>query len=248
MSTINDYRPYGYTQEWFDEVAKLNIYQRLHGAMADAKPLVKEQKDGIRFKFHGHEAVSTMVKGIAEKWRFIVESTVANHAFEVMEVYGKSRVMCVLTVRVRFVNIDDPTQYSETTTIGYGVDESDKGPGKALSYALKMACLKAFLIHDGEKLDNEAFCYQHEREAKQIADAKQRWAKLVKTLKLDIKEEGARMKREYGDPPSLEAILIDCDEMEAIIAKEAKRGKAKTAPEPEPVTVDDVSPAIEFGE
>jgi hypothetical protein len=209
MNTDEKYSPYSYPPEWYDEVKQLNIYQRLHGAMADVQPLEKSEKTGIKFKFHGHEAVSSMVKGIAEKWRFVVESSAVDHRFEVTEIYGKPRMLCILTVRVRFVNIDRPDDFTETLAVGYGVDESDKGPGKALSYALKMACLKAFLIYDGEKLD--------------------------------MKEEGARLKREYGDPPTLEGIQIDCDEMEAEIAKEKERGKKPEKPEAQtkPAPADD---------
>lgn len=227
MTTQDSYSPYAYPPEWYAEVAKLNIYQRLHGAMSDAKPVAKTAKDGIKFKFHGHEAVSAMVKALAEKWRIVVESSVVEHRFEVMEIYGKPRMMCILTVRVRWINIDKPEEYSEVQAVGYGVDESDKGPGKALSYALKMAQLKALLIHDGEKLDNEEFCYQHEREAAQLAAAKQEWAKMVKKLGYKLADEGERMKQEYGPSPSLEAILLDTDDMKAVYAKqEAKKQKA----------------------
>jgi hypothetical protein len=226
---VQDYWPYSYPQEWFDLVSKLNIHQRIHGAMADIQPLEKTKKDGIKFAFHGHEAVTATVKGLAEKWRFCVESTVLEHKFEVTEIYGKPRMLCILHVAVRFINIDNPLESTEILSIGYGVDESDKGPGKALSYAVKMALLKTFLVYDGEKLDNEAYCYQHEREEKQLKQdkeqydkAKKEWGALVKALSLDVKEEAARLKREYGDPPTLEGIQIDCDEMQAEIDKAAK--------------------------
>jgi hypothetical protein len=227
--SIEDYRPYAYPPEWYTEVAKLNIYQRLHGAMADAKPLGKTSKDGLKFTFHGHEAVSSLVKGLAEKWRFAVQTSVVASDFQTVESYGKPRPLCIMTVAVAFVNIDDPADRTVVESLGYGIDESDKGPGKAMSYALKMAMLKTFLIYDGEPLDNEAFCYQHEREEKAINDAKKRWAGLVKTLRLDIKEEGERVKRNYGDPVTLEAILLDCEEFEAMIAKDAALAAERAA-------------------
>lgn len=234
------YWPYEYESEWFDLVSKMNIHQRIHGAMTDAKPVAKTQKDGIKFKFHGHEGVSAMVKALAEKWRFVIEASVIERELQVLELYGKPRPLCVLTVRVRFVNIDNPMDRMEAVTVGYGVDESDKGPGKALSYAIKMAELKTFSIHDGEKLDNEEFCYEHEREEKRIKEdkakyneAKQEWAQLVKALKLTMTEEGARLKREYGDPPTLEGIQIDCDEMKAELAKMASKKNGKPAPKAE---------------
>lgn len=239
MSTNENYNPYSYPADWYDEVKKLNIYQRIHGAMADAKPVEKTSKDGIKFRFHGHEGVSAMVKALAEKWRFVIQPSVHIHELQTVESYGKMRPLTILNISVRFINIDNPVDYMEVLSVGYGVDESDKGPGKAMSYAIKMAELKTFSIHDGEKLDNEAFCYEHEREEKQLKEnkkkydeAKQKWGKLAKILNLDMKEEGARLKREYGDPPTLEGILLDCDEMEIEIKKQADRDAKKTnAPE-----------------
>ena len=236
MSTNENYSPYSYPPEWYDEVKKLNIYQRIHGAMADAKPVEKTAKDGVKFKFHGHEGVSAMVKALAEKWRFVIQPSVHSHELQTVESYGKMRPLTILGINVHFVNIDNPEDRLEVLSVGYGVDDSDKGPGKAMSYAIKMAELKTFSIHDGEKLDNEAFCYEHEREEKQLKEdkkrydeAKQMWGKLAKALKLDMKEEGARLKREYGDPPTLEGILLDCDEMEIEIKKQAERDAKKNA-------------------
>lgn len=243
METTDNYWPYSYPEEWFDLVAKLNIHQRIHGAMADAKPVEKTSKDGVKFKFHGHEGVSAMVKALAEKWRFVIEAQVTNSEMQMLEIYGKLRPLTILTVSVAFINIDNPEDSMQSMTVGYGVDESDKGPGKALSYAIKMAELKTFSIHDGEKLDNEAFCYEHEREERQLKKdkeaydaAKKRWGALVKdsnpsitkeALKAVMAEEAARLKREYGDPPSLEGIQMDCDEMEKEIDKAAKKTGSK---------------------
>jgi len=248
METTDNYWPYSYPKEWFDLVATMNIHQRIHGAMADAKPVEKTSKDGVKFKFHGHEGVSAMVKALAEKWRFVIEASVYTHDLQLVEIYGKQRPLTILNVSVEFVNIDNPTDRMEVYSVGYGVDESDKGPGKAMSYAVKMAELKTFSIHDGEKLDNEAFCYEHEREEKQLKQdkekydaAKKQWGALVKTLKLDVKEEAARLKREYGDPPTLEGIQLDCDEMQIEIDKAKNRAKRDTLviPSSEVIPADD---------
>lgn len=240
MQATDNYWPYSYPKEWFDLVSTMNIHQRIHGAMADAKPVEKTSKDGVKFKFHGHEGVSAMVKALAEKWRFVIEAQVTNSEMQMLEIYGKLRPLTILTVSVSFINIDNPIDRMDSMTVGYGVDESDKGPGKALSYAIKMAELKTFSIHDGEKLDNEAFCYEHEREEKKLNDLRLKWMGLVKALKLDSKEEGKRLKREYGDPPSIEGIQIDCDEMEKEIAKMATKKTSK--PEQPPAVLPATDP------
>ena len=51
---------------------------------------------------------------------------------------------------VRFVNIDEPQDFFDVQSFGYGVDGQDKGPGKAMSYAVKYALLKALGLETGE--------------------------------------------------------------------------------------------------
>jgi hypothetical protein len=50
----------------------------------------------------------------------------------------------------RIVNVDDPSDFVDVQSVGYGVDRQDKGPGKALSYAKKYALLQAFLMETGD--------------------------------------------------------------------------------------------------
>jgi hypothetical protein len=56
---------------------------------------------------------------------------------------------------VRFVNIDEPADWIDVQSFGYGIDESDKGPGKAMSYAVKYALLKALGMETGDDPDLE---------------------------------------------------------------------------------------------
>jgi hypothetical protein len=54
---------------------------------------------------------------------------------------------------VRFVNVEDPADHFDVETFGYGVDSQDKGPGKAMSYAVKYALLKALGLETGDDPD-----------------------------------------------------------------------------------------------
>lgn len=58
-------------------------------------------------------------------------------------------------LNVFFVNADNPQDQFVVKSIGYGVDASDKGPGKAISYAFKMASLKTFCLETGEDIDHD---------------------------------------------------------------------------------------------
>jgi hypothetical protein len=62
----------------------------------------------------------------------------------------------VIMLRVHFVNIDKPTDYFFIDMPGYGVDPSDKGPGKAVSYAFKYALLKTLCLETGEDPDKDS--------------------------------------------------------------------------------------------
>ena len=88
-----------------------------------------------------------------------------------------------LKVRVEFINVDKPDDILASEVWGDGVDESDKAPGKAYSYAVKNAILKALQLNTGE--DIEADDTKHEirpsdeslaKEKAGAADAVKAWA------------------------------------------------------------------------
>ena len=53
-------------------------------------------------------------------------------------------------VVIKFINIDKPDEFVEVSSFGYGIDKQDKGPGKAMSYAIKYGYLKAFALETGD--------------------------------------------------------------------------------------------------
>ncbi len=62
----------------------------------------------------------------------------------------------VIMLRVFFINVDNPADQFSVEFPGYGVDPSDKGPGKAISYAFKYALLKTFCLETGEDPDKDS--------------------------------------------------------------------------------------------
>jgi hypothetical protein len=56
---------------------------------------------------------------------------------------------------VRFVNVDDRDDSIAVATAGYGIDDQDKGPGKAISYAVKYALLKTLGLESGDDPDED---------------------------------------------------------------------------------------------
>lgn len=120
----------------------------MNNVMAGCKPIVKDKAKGIPYPVLPWNKVSDMVKDllVKEKITFIpqIRETIAN---------GN---MTITTVDGEFINAENP---EEKITIngftGYGIDSSDKGPGKAYSYAIKYLFIKTFCMQIGDDEDSE---------------------------------------------------------------------------------------------
>jgi hypothetical protein len=53
-------------------------------------------------------------------------------------------------VEVEFIDVDNPESSMKVRGFGYGIDTQDKGPGKAISYAVKYIYLKTFCLLTGD--------------------------------------------------------------------------------------------------
>lgn len=126
---------------------KLNIHQRILAIMEEVDHIAKEDKlVNKQYSYVSHDAVTKVLHPQFVKHGVTVLPNVIDKKHD-----GNR---CELTVEFIFVNADDPTDRTTATTVGYGIDSQDKGPGKALSYAMKTALLKVFVLEAGEP-DNE---------------------------------------------------------------------------------------------
>lgn len=127
---------------------ELNIYQRIHKIMSEVGHIEKDgtiQIGNSSYDYITHDAVTASIRGAFVRHGVMVLPTTVG------SVVNGNRTE--LTVRVRFINIDEPAQFIDVETIGYGVDSSDKGPGKALSYAVKYAYLKLLMLNSADDIE-----------------------------------------------------------------------------------------------
>ena len=68
----------------------------------------------------------------------------------------KTTFMTRIKTIYRFVNVEKPEEYIETTVFSEGIDAQDKGSGKAMTYADKYALMKAYKISTGDDPDQTA--------------------------------------------------------------------------------------------
>ncbi len=130
------------------DVTGWNIYQRVLGVMSELDYIQKSDKQvNNQYRFVSHDQVTAKIHPLAVKYRFLMIPTVASHSQE-----GNRTTVDQI---VHFINVDKPEDQFSINTFGYGVDPSDKGPGKAMSYAFKLAALKALMLETGEDPDQD---------------------------------------------------------------------------------------------
>jgi hypothetical protein len=122
-----------------------NIYQRLHAVMQEVDYIQKEKRQGMRYSIVSHDAVTAKVRPLMVKHGVIYYPT----EFRMEQVGNRTQLVC----EVVFQNIDNPAEFIAVSTAGYGIDDQDKGPGKAISYAVKYALLKALGLETGDDPD-----------------------------------------------------------------------------------------------
>jgi hypothetical protein len=138
----------------------LNIHQRLNAVMADVNYIKKDKKIEIgkgSYSVTGHDAVTKLIHPLlVEHGINLIPSVV-----EMSQEGNRTRVL----MHFKWVNIDDPKDFFSNNIATYGVDNQDKGPGKAISYAQRFLILKTLHIETGER-DIEEFDIEFEKEVK----------------------------------------------------------------------------------
>lgn len=135
------------------ETLPRNIYQRMHAVMMDISYVQKtDKKVNDQYRFVTHDAVTAKVREALVAHGIVALTDVAQHTQDGNRTSAD--------VAVTFVNIDQPDDRVTVRAFGYGIDPQDKGPGKAISYAVKYAYLKAFALETGD--DPERDSINHE--------------------------------------------------------------------------------------
>lgn len=142
--------------------SSMNIYQRIN---AVRKAITYIQKDKSvsagsagSYRAVTHDAVTGMVRQHLVEHGVIIAPTLIESVFHPKEEGAKQRLYSA-SYDVRFINMDAPDECVTIRIEAHALDNGDKAPGKAISYATKYAILKLFNIEAGE---DEESRYQRE--------------------------------------------------------------------------------------
>ena len=131
-----------------------NLHQRLHAVMGVVKYVQKDKKQGMNYSVISHDVVTAKVRPV------LVEHGIVYYPSAMAYTQDGNRTQVEL--RLRFVNVDDPDDYIDVPGLGFGIDSQDKGPGKAVSYAVKYCLLKTLGLETGDDPDMES--NEHKKE------------------------------------------------------------------------------------
>lgn len=144
-----------------------NIFQRMALITAELQTVAKNLTVGTgnaKYKAVSERDVLDAVKPLEEKhgvYSYPAKRTVLeSNILESESTYNgqttkKTSFMTRIETVYRFVNVDKPDEFIETTTFAEGIDAQDKGSGKAMTYGDKYALMKAYKISTGDDPDQD---------------------------------------------------------------------------------------------
>lgn len=152
-----------------EDIKNLNIYEKLAMITEEIGVVEKGLKVEIN-KTKSYKAVSERdvldaVKPIEKKYRIysyptkreIIDKDILVKETEYNGAITKTNTLFMRIETIyRFVNLDKPSEFIDTTVYGDGLDTGDKSPGKAMTYADKYALMKAYKLSTGDDPDKEA--------------------------------------------------------------------------------------------
>jgi len=140
----------------------LNIYQRLSNVRKTCSYLRKEN-EGYQFKYvSSSQTLGHLHNAINENGLILIPEIVSQELQETTNQKGNKEFFTKLNMVFTWVNIDNPDEKIVCQWTAQGLDNAEKGIGKALTYAEKYFLLKFFNIATDkddpdkfqEKMDN----------------------------------------------------------------------------------------------
>jgi hypothetical protein len=137
-------------------MTELNIYQKLV-EVRKSVPYLQKESQGHQYQYTGSSQVLASVRAKMDELGLMLISKVLGHnLIEGKTAKGAKEFMTELDLEFTWINADKPEETIVCPWYGQGVDNSEKGVGKGLTYAEKYFILKTFNIPT-DKDDPDSF-------------------------------------------------------------------------------------------
>lgn len=131
----------------------MNIYQKLNEIRKSVSYIQKDKSVQNQYRAVSHDAVTAHLREhLIEHGVMIVPTLVAAKVMDSGSTTSKNVpiIRYEATYEIAFVNCESPEDKVTVKMEAHALDQGDKAPGKAISYATKYAMLKLFSIETGE--------------------------------------------------------------------------------------------------
>lgn len=184
----------------------------MHAVMSKVTYVQKgSKKVNNQYNYVSHDAVVAKIRPALVEAGIVTTVTVCEHA--------QDGNRTDVTIEMGFHNVDNAADTLSIRAFGFGIDPQDKGPGKAVSYAVKYALLKTFCLETGDDPDHDDIDYAPEPEQKSDEppapkkpamsalhrECLDRWIEHRDAHKLDKELFGHRVKQAGYDGPYADA-------------------------------------------
>ena len=142
---------------------KLNLYEKIQSVSIEIMNIEKDMQVGsgsYSYKAISDTNVTLQVKKAEKKYKLtsipVRQELISSEV--VKQIKGdRESIIYVDNIKmiVRIVDLEDTNSFIEVESFGKGIDNGDKGFGKASTYARKYALLNAYKIATGEDPDAE---------------------------------------------------------------------------------------------
>ncbi len=145
-------------QDGWDKSA--NLFTRLVRAQADAKQIKKDNEAKIfskktsktfSYKYVSHDDIAQEARRILTKHGVLFFSTTD----DIKQTNNRTEIK----IKSIFINADNDKEQLESIGYGYSIDDQDKGPGKAYSYAIKYILAKTLLLNTSDDIEQHDIDY-----------------------------------------------------------------------------------------
>jgi len=177
-----------------------NIYQRISAVQAEIGYIQKDRSvstGGGSYKAVSHDTVTALLRPHLIKHGIVVTTSLSSDPVFDLAVEGSKQRLFRAEFFVIFINADNPDDRLTVTLPAHALDNGDKAPGKAISYATKYALLKTFLLETGEDEESrhQTGDYDFEEALSMAAQSNKEDARAIiaeaRTMALKLKDAGA---------------------------------------------------------
>jgi len=125
----------------------MSIYEKLFNITHNVEKIEQDQNKNIPYKVTSWNNVNEAIRKELKKQKLLLLPRVLEHY--------KEGNLTVVRMNCDIKDLESNESITIGDYFGYGIDNSDKGVGKATTYAYKYLIMKLFMLEVGEAEDSE---------------------------------------------------------------------------------------------